>query len=251
VNAQPLPAPLLQVTALSKSYPAPGTTVQALRGVDLQVSHGEFVALMGPSGSGKSTLLQLVAGLDRPTSGEIVLDGQRIDVLSEGRRAVLRRTHVGFVFQSFNLISNLTVADNVELPALLAGYSPGEARQRSGQLLTELGIKDRAQHVPAHLSGGEQQRVAIARALINRPHLLLADEPTGNLNSQETSDVMALLRQYHTQGQTILLVSHDARVAASADRVLYMRDGQIYDEARMERAHDSRFVLSRLIQMEP
>ena len=147
--------PMLQLAGLVKSYPAPGTTVHALRGVDLTVARGEFVALMGPSGSGKSTLLQLVAGLDRPTGGEILLDSQRIDALSEARRAVLRRTHVGFVFQSFNLIGNLTVADNVELPALLAGVSPGEARRRREQLSMELGIKDRVQHVPAQLSGGE------------------------------------------------------------------------------------------------
>jgi putative ABC transport system ATP-binding protein len=250
MHGDPVDHPILEIRGLSKSYAAPGATVQALRGVELSLAPGEFVALMGPSGSGKSTLLQLVAGLDRPTEGEILLDGQRVDMLGEARRAVLRRTHIGFIFQFFNLIGNLTVADNVELPALLAGVSPGEARRRREQLLGELGVKDRAQHVPAQLSGGEQQRVAIARALINRPRLLLADEPTGNLNSQGMIEVTGVLRQYHDHGQSILLVSHDARVAASADRVLYMRDGQIYDEARMERSDDSRSVLSRLIQTE-
>jgi putative ABC transport system ATP-binding protein len=238
------------ISKLAKTFESRGVTLQALRDVDLEVYEGEFVALMGPSGCGKSTLLQLIAGLDRPTSGEVALHGERIDGLSEGRRAVLRRTQIGFVFQFFNLIGNLTVADNVELPALLAGISPGEARRRRERLLDELGISGKAESVPSQLAGGEQQRVAIARALINRPALLLADEPTGNLNSEGTTDVLELLRSYHAQGQTILLVSHDARVASAADRVLYMRDGQIRDEARMERVLDPRSVLARLMQLE-
>ena len=242
--------PMLMVSKLAKTYEARGVTVQALREVDLAVGQGEFVALMGPSGCGKSTLLQLIAGLDRPTSGEILLDGERMDQLSEGRRAILRRTHIGFVFQFFNLIGNLSVADNVELPALLAGLGAREARRRRQRLLSELGIEARAQSIPSQLSGGEQQRVAIARALINRPAVLLADEPTGNLNSQGTVEVLELLRSYHAQGQTILLVSHDARVASAADRVLYLRDGQIRDEAHLGQAVDSRSVLSRLLQLE-
>jgi putative ABC transport system ATP-binding protein len=224
--------------------------VQALRGVDIAVARGEFVAVMGPSGCGKSTLLHLIGGLDCPTSGAISLEGERVDTLNEARRAVLRRKQIGFIFQFFNLVGNLTVADNVELPALLAGVPLRQARRLRERLLADLDIADKANRVPAELSGGEQQRVAIARALINRPALLLADEPTGNLNSQGAREVLALLSQYHTLGQTILLVSHDARVASAAERVIYMRDGSITDETRMERDHDSRKVLSRMIQLE-
>jgi putative ABC transport system ATP-binding protein len=170
--------------------------------------------------------------LDRPTEGEIVLDGQRVDRLNETEWSILRRRRLGFVFQFFNLIGNLSVADNVELPALLAGLSIAEARRRRESLLAELGIADKAGAVPAQLSGGQQQRVALARALVNRPAVLLADEPTGNLDSQSTQEVLALLRRHHERGQTILLVTHDARVAAVADRVVTMRDGRIVDAER-------------------
>jgi putative ABC transport system ATP-binding protein len=241
--------PMLTATNLTKTYQARGVTVQALRDVDIAVARGEFVAIMGPSGCGKSTLLHLIGGLDRPTSGEIALEGERVDTLSEARRAVLRRKQIGLIFQFFNLVGNLTVADNVELPALLAGVSPAQARHLRERLLADLGIADKSSRVPAELSGGEQQRVAIARALINRPALLLADEPTGNLNSQGAREVLALMSQYHSMGQTILLVSHDARVASAAERVIYMRDGSIKDETRMEHDHDARKVLSRIIQL--
>jgi putative ABC transport system ATP-binding protein len=242
--------PMLTTTNLTKTYQARGVAVQALRAVDIAVARGEFVAIMGPSGCGKSTLLHLIGGLDRPSSGEIALDGERVDTLSEARRALLRRKQIGFIFQFFNLVGNLTVADNVELPALLAGVPPAQARQLRERLLADLGIAEKARHVPAELSGGEQQRVAIARALINRPALLLADEPTGNLNSQSAREVLALLSQDHAMGQAILLVSHDARVASAAERVIYMRDGSIKDETLMERDHDARKVLSRIIQLE-
>jgi putative ABC transport system ATP-binding protein len=250
MTATTQPSTMLAIKDLEKTYESRGVTVQALRGLNVEIQTGEFVALMGPSGCGKSTLLQLVAGLDRPSSGEIWLAGERVDHLSEARRAILRRKQIGLVFQFFNLIGNLSVADNVEMPGLLAGLSPREARQRRESLLAELGIKDRAASVPSELSGGEQQRVAIARALINHPALLLADEPTGNLNTQGMHEVLALLRQYHANGQTILLVSHDARVASAADRVVYLRDGQIKDQSRLERTMDSRSVLSRLMELE-
>jgi len=234
---------------LSKTYTGEGAPVTVFSNLCFELAAGTFAAVMGPSGVGKSTLLHLIGGLDRPTSGEISLEGERVDSLSEARRAVLRRKQIGFIFQFFNLVGNLTVADNVELPALLAGASPAQARRLCQRLLAELDIADKTSRVPAELSGGEQQRVAIARALINRPALLLADEPTGNLNSQGAREVLALLSQYHTLGQTILLVSHDARVASAAERVIYMRDGSITDETRMERDHDSRKVLSRMIQL--
>src|SRR6478752_7741 len=223
--------------------------VHALRGVDVSVAEGEFVAVTGPSGCGKSTLLNLLGGLDRPTSGEISLAGRRVDGLSEARWAHVRRDEIGFVFQFFNLIGNLSVADNVELPGLLAGLSPREARQRRGELLTSLGIAEHADASPTRLSGGQQQRVAIARALINRPRLLLADEPTGALDSGSAREVMAVLREAHDdRGQTIVLVTHDARVAARADRVLAMRDGAVAHETRLEQG-DTQSV-ARLMQLE-
>jgi putative ABC transport system ATP-binding protein len=205
---------------------------------------------MGPSGCGKSTLLHLLGGLDRPSSGELYLREQRVDRLSEARWSVLRRTQIGFVFQFFNLIGNLTVADNVELPALLAGVSSGEARRRRAALLEHLGIGDKASGVPTQLSGGQQQRVALARALVNRPVLLLADEPTGNLDSESTRDVLRLLRRLNDDGQTILLVTHDARVASIADRVVTMRDGRIVDESALDQRSDATVVLAQLIGIE-
>jgi putative ABC transport system ATP-binding protein len=205
---------------------------------------------MGPSGCGKSTLLHLLGGLDRPSSGEVWLSGRRVDALNESQRAVLRRKELGFVFQFYNLIGNLSVADNIELPALVAGLSTAEARSRRTALLDELHLGDKAGSVPSRLSGGQQQRVALARALINRPTVLLADEPTGNLDTESTRDVLELLRRYHSAGQTIVLVTHDARVASSADRVLTMRDGRIVDETRMSSSQPTADILSQLIQLE-
>ncbi|HET8523013.1 MAG TPA: ABC transporter ATP-binding protein [Thermomicrobiales bacterium] len=245
-----LPAPMLHATDLKKSYEMNGVQVEALRGVDLALADGEFVAMMGPSGCGKSTLLHLLGGLDRPTSGEILLAGQRVDRLSEAKWARLRRRQIGFVFQFFNLIPNLTVADNVELPALLAGVPAADARNRRLALLEELGIDAKANISPARLSGGQQQRVALARALINRPAILLADEPTGNLDSDSAKEVLRLFRRAHEQGQTILLVTHDARVASVADRVLTMRDGRISDDAAMNGSRFDTPVVSQFIGLE-
>jgi putative ABC transport system ATP-binding protein len=227
------PAGLLRTSRLVKVYRADGVEVQAIRGVDLEIAAGEFVAVMGPSGSGKSTLLHVLGGLEPATAGEIWLQGERVDRLSTAAWAVLRRRHVGIVFQFFNLLSNMTVADNVELPALLAGATPRQARKRREELLAELGIADKAAAAPARLSGGEQQRVALARALANEPSLLLADEPTGNLDSSNTRDVLHLLRRAHAGGQAILMVTHDARVASLADRVINLFDGMVADDVKM------------------
>ena len=224
---------LLKTSGLVKVYRADGVAVEAVRGVDLELAAGEFVAIMGPSGSGKSTLLHVLGGLEPATSGELWLRGQRVDGLSTSAWAVLRRRHIGFVFQFFNLLSSMTVAGNVELPALLAGASPRQARKRREELLAELGLTDKAGAAPARLSGGEQQRVALARALANEPSLLLADEPTGNLDSSNTRDVLRLLRRTHDRGQTILLVTHDARVASLADRVINLFDGMVADDAKI------------------
>ncbi len=235
---------------LARTYQSNGAAVLALRGIDMAVAQGEFVAVMGPSGCGKSTLLNLLGGLDQPTAGEVHVGGERIDTQSEGKRAVIRRRRIGFVFQSFNLIGNLTVADNVELPALIGGLSGRETRGRRESLLEQLGVADKAGAVPATLSGGEQQRVAIARALINRPAVLLADEPTGNLDTESTREVVGLLRRSNEEGQTVILVTHDPRVASAAGRVIRMRDGWIADETRLADHHDSKAVLSSLIDLE-
>ncbi|MFI7616792.1 ABC transporter ATP-binding protein [Nonomuraea terrae] len=220
---------------LVKIYQDGAVPVPAVRGVDLQVEPGEFVAVMGPSGSGKSTLVHMLGGLDTRTSGEIWLDGKRVDTLSESAWALLRRKKIGFVFQFFNLVANMTVGDNVELPALLSGASPKVARRRRESLLAALNLTDRADAAPAQLSGGEQQRVALARALANEPALLLADEPTGNLDSRNTRDVLRLLGDVHKDGQTIVMVTHDARVASLADRVVSLFDGEIVDDGRIVR----------------
>ena len=224
---------LLRASALTKTFTGDGVTVCAVRGADLVLDRGEFVAVTGPSGSGKSTLLHLLGGLERPTGGEIWLDGQRVDNISQARWAVLRRRHIGFVFQFFNLVSNMTVADNVELAALMAGASRKQARARRTELLGQLGLAAKADAAPARLSGGEQQRVALARAMASRPTLLLADEPTGNLDSTASASVLSLLSQAHADGQAILLVTHDLRAASAADRVVMLFDGMIADDAPM------------------
>jgi len=221
---------LVRCTAVTKCYQPDQPDVLALRGVDVTVSPGELVAIMGPSGCGKSTLLHLIGGLDTPTSGAIEVAGERIDQMSEAKRAILRRRHIGYVFQFFNLIANLSVADNVALPILLVGESPATARAREEELLAQLGLTEHAEKPPSELSGGQQQRVALARALANRPVLLLADEPTGNLDTAAAGDVLALLQRQHDDGQTVVLVTHDPRVAAAADRVLLMQDGVIRSE---------------------
>jgi len=242
--------PVIETRNLLKTYRADRVAVEALRGVDLRVAPGEFVAVMGPSGCGKSTLLHLLGGLDRPTAGEVVVAGQRLDVLSESARAVMRRETVGFVFQAYNLIPNLTVAGNVDLPGLLAGHPPVEVAARREELLEALGLADKERAFPGELSGGQQQRAAIARALVNRPAVLLADEPTGNLDSRSGAEVLALLRRFHAEGQTTVLVTHDAKVASFAGRVIFMRDGQLVDEARLTAPGDAAIVLSRLVQLE-
>ena len=224
---------MLRTRGLRKEYGTGAGLVRAVDEVDLEVAPGETLAIMGPSGCGKSTLLHLLGGLDRPSAGEIALAGQRIEQLSERALARLRRDTVGFVFQAFHLMDELTAAENIELPALLAGASPRAARRRALDLLERTGLAGRATALPSALSGGQRQRVAVARALINEPLLVLADEPTGNLDSEATIDVLRLFEDLHEAGQTLVIVTHDSRVAATADRMITMRDGAFVDDTRL------------------
>jgi ABC-type lipoprotein export system ATPase subunit len=225
--------PVLRTRGLRKEYGKGEGLVRAVDGVDLDVAAGETVAVMGPSGCGKSTLLHLIGGLDRPSGGEVSLAGHRIDQLGERALARMRRSDVGFVFQAFHLMEELTSVENVELPALLAGSSPRAARRRAADLLERVGLADRASFLPSALSGGQRQRVAVARALSNEPLVVLADEPTGNLDSAATLDVLRLFESLHEAGQTLVIVTHDERIAATADRLISMRDGAFVDETRM------------------
>jgi len=224
---------LLRTRRLSKQYGKDESLVRAVDEVDLAVGRGEAVAIMGPSGCGKSTLLHLLGGLDRPSDGELWLNGRRIDQLSERALAGLRRREVGFVFQAFHLMDELTARENVEIPALLDGRTPRQARRCAFELLEQVGLADRGDHLPAALSGGQRQRVAIARALVNEPLVLLADEPTGNLDSAATLEVLRLFGHLHAAGLTLVIVTHDERVGATADRLISMRDGALIDETRL------------------
>jgi putative ABC transport system ATP-binding protein len=221
---------LVELTDVRKVYDG-GTQYPALNGVSLGVERGEFLAVMGPSGSGKSTLLNLVAGLDRPTSGRVLVDGRDLGRAGEADLARYRRSGVGFVFQFFNLLGSLSVLENVMVAAQLAGSGTAAARQRARELLAQLGIADQSARYPARLSGGQQQRVAVARALVNRPLMLLADEPTGALDSRTGEQVMELLVELNRGGQTVLLVTHDAKLAAHyAGRVVSLVDGRVADD---------------------
>jgi putative ABC transport system ATP-binding protein len=224
---------VLSAHDLRKDYGGGSAMVRAVDGVSLEVAPGESLAIVGPSGCGKSTLLYLLGGLERPTAGTVQLAGQRLEQTPETGLARLRRVAIGFVFQAFHLVDELTATENVELPALLAGASPRTARRRAAELLDEVGLADRAEHLPSALSGGQRQRVAIARALANEPMVVLADEPTGNLDSAATTDLLRLFEQLHANGQTLVTVTHDSRIAATADRLISMRDGAFVDETRL------------------
>ena len=222
-------APVVAASELSRRYGSGDTAVDALRGVSLEVARGELVAVMGPSGSGKSTLMHVLAGLDRPTSGTVTIDGVEIGSLNDKRLTNLRRRHIGFVFQFFNLLPMLTAEENVLLPLSIAGSKP-EAEWFAA-LMDAVGLDDRRSHRPAELSGGQQQRVAVARALVSRPTVLFADEPTGNLDSATGAEILELIRRsVEDYGQTTVMVTHDPRAAAIADRILFIADGEIVRE---------------------
>jgi putative ABC transport system ATP-binding protein len=220
---------VLRAKALRKRYGRGDALVQAVDDVSLELVAGESTGIMGPSGCGKSTLLYLLGGLERPDAGEIWVAGEQTSRLSESGLAQLRRRAIGFVFQDFHLVDELTAAENVELPALLAGTSPRAARRRAAELLDRVGLADRGRHLPATLSGGQRQRVAVARALANQPLLVLADEPTGNLDTAATQDLLRLFGELRSAGQTLVIVTHDSRVAATADQLITMRDGSFVE----------------------
>src|SRR6476660_2283110 len=245
---------ILEARDLTKSYTLGQTRVEALRGVSLTVQPGEFVALMGPSGSGKSTLLQVLGGLDQPTSGEVILEGQTISQLSDDRATRLRRDRTGFVFQSFNLIPLLDASENVGLPFTIAGQDPsrGELAERVRDVIDLVDLIGKEHHKPDQLSAGEQQRVAIARALVTRPALLVADEPTGNLDCTPGTETLdALWRSCEERHQPIVLVTHDSKAAAYADRVLVIGDGRIRDSIELGRRsdHDATALIGRLARL--
>jgi len=226
----------IRVRSLRKSYPMGSTVVHALAGVDLTVERNSLSVVMGPSGSGKSTLLYLLGGLDRPTSGQIGINGSLLESLDENALALYRRRSVGFIFQSFNLIPSMSALENVAFPMRFAGIPTRQRRLRALQLLKQVGLEKRANHRPTELSGGQQQRVAIARALVNDPPLVLADEPTGNLDSGSGLSIMQLLSELHRSGRTVLVVTHDPRMARFATDFVRLLDGRIVDEAEYAQA---------------
>jgi len=229
---EPAAAPIIRIRGLEKEFRLGALTVRALRGIDLDVARGEFLVIMGPSGSGKSTLLNLIGGLDRPSAGAIEVDGRDISQMDEIELAGFRRSHIGFVFQSFNLISTMTARQNVEFPMTFAGVSPRVRRERAERLLRRVGLGGRMGHRSTEMSGGEQQRVAIARALSNDPPILFGDEPTGNLDSRTGREVLGLMSELNDEGRTILVVTHDPRLVAYADRVVTMQDGRVLHEVK-------------------
>ncbi|MGQ0702185.1 MAG: ABC transporter ATP-binding protein [Gemmatimonadales bacterium] len=218
---------VIRIRDLARDYPMGAETVQALRGVSLELRRNEYVAIMGPSGSGKSTLMNLIGCLDTPTRGEYWLNGQEVSRLGDDALARIRNREIGFVFQTFNLLPRATALQNVELPLIYGGISARERRRRAVEALGRVGLADRMEHRPNELSGGQRQRVAIARALVNRPAILLADEPTGNLDSTTSQEILRVFAALHTQGQTIIMVTHEADVAAHAARIVVLRDGRV------------------------
>ena len=222
---------IVQLTDVRKTYRSGSLTVDALRGVTAHIDEGEYVAIMGPSGSGKSTLMNILGCLDVPSAGSYLLGGEDVSRMTESDLAVVRNQRIGFVFQQFNLLAAMTALRNVELPLMYAGASRAERRHRANEALAKVGLADRVEHRPGELSGGQQQRVCIARALVTDPDIILADEPTGNLDSRSTADVLALLADLHGQGRTILLITHEHDVAEVAERQLLIRDGLLSERS--------------------
>lgn len=224
--------PLINIKALKRDFQLGSETIYVLKGIDLQINKGEYVALMGPSGSGKSTLMNLLGCLDTPTSGTYILNGKDVSQMHDDDLAEIRNKEIGFVFQTFNLLPRTTALDNVALPMIYAGYSKSERNQRASEVLTQVNLADRMDHQPNQLSGGQRQRVAIARALVNKPSIILADEPTGNLDSKTSVEIMNLFNDIHKNGNTVILVTHEEDIAQYAHRIIRLRDGIIESDTQ-------------------
>ena len=225
---------IIELHDVHKVYDMGAEQVRALNGVDLTITRGEYVAIMGPSGSGKSTMMNLLGCLDTPSTGSYVLNGTAVEKLNDQELAAIRNKEIGFVFQTFNLLARTDALQNVELPLIYAGIPKKERRERAQRALARVGLTDRAHHLPNELSGGQRQRVAIARALVNDPSILLADEPTGNLDTATSTDIMNLFDELHSQGNTVILVTHEPDIAAHADRKIVLRDGKVLTDIKEE-----------------
>ena len=224
--------PLIKITNIKRDFPLGNEIVYVLKGIDLEINKGEYVALMGPSGSGKSTLMNLLGCLDTPTSGTYILNGKHVSEMQDDELAGIRNKEIGFVFQTFNLMPRTTALDNVALPMVYAGHSKSERVERATEVLTQVGLQDRMDHKPNQLSGGQRQRVAVARALVNKPSIILADEPTGNLDSKTSVEIMNLFNEIHANGNTVILVTHEEDIAAHAHRIIRLRDGLIESDTQ-------------------
>ena len=224
--------PLIKITNIKRDFPLGNEVVYVLKGIDLEINKGEYVALMGPSGSGKSTLMNILGCLDTPTSGTYILNGKHVSEMQDDELAGIRNKEIGFVFQTFNLMPRTTALDNVALPMVYAGHSKSERVERATEVLTQVGLNDRMDHKPNQLSGGQRQRVAVARALVNKPSIILADEPTGNLDSKTSVEIMNLFNEIHANGNTVILVTHEEDIAAYAHRIIRLRDGLIESDTQ-------------------
>ncbi|BCY28541.1 ABC transporter ATP-binding protein [Flavobacterium okayamense] len=224
--------PIIEIKGITRDFPLGEEIIHVLKGIDLTINKGEYVALMGPSGSGKSTLMNLLGCLDTPTSGSYVLNGKHVSEMHDDELAEIRNKEIGFVFQTFNLMPRTTALDNVALPMVYAGKSKTERNERATEVLTQVGLDDRMDHKPNQLSGGQRQRVAVARALVNKPAIILADEPTGNLDSKTSLEIMNLFDEIHANGNTVILVTHEEDIAAHAHRIIRLRDGMIETDVK-------------------
>ena len=224
--------PIIEIKNITRDFPLGNEIVHVLKGIDLTINKGEYVALMGPSGSGKSTLMNLLGCLDTPTGGTYVLNGKHVSEMQDEELAEIRNKEIGFVFQTFNLLPRTTALDNVALPMVYAGFSKAERNERATEVLTQVGLADRMDHKPNQLSGGQRQRVAVGRALVNKPSIILADEPTGNLDSKTSVEIMGLFNDIHANGNTVILVTHEEDIAAHAHRIIRLRDGVIESDVK-------------------
>lgn len=226
--------PIIDIKAITRDFQLGSETVNVLKGIDLLINKGEYVALMGPSGSGKSTLMNILGCLDTPTSGSYILNGKQVSEMPDDELAGIRNKEIGFVFQTFNLMPRTTALDNVALPMVYAGFSKNDRNERATEVLTQVGLADRMDHKPNQLSGGQRQRVAVGRALVNKPSIILADEPTGNLDSKTSVEIMKLFGEIHANGNTVILVTHEEDIADHAHRIIRLRDGVIENDSRNE-----------------